>query len=146
MRTRWSEADRAFATMDDLRRRIDQLFGKIDAGFTAPLGWPRIGVFDNGVDLIVTAEVPGLRQDDIELTVNQDVLTLSGERPPEAPDGYSAHRQERAQGGAHFSRTIFLPCRVDSERAGASIANGILRITLPKVPEGKPRSVTVQAS
>jgi HSP20 family protein len=131
--------------MDDLRRRIDQLFGKIDAGgFTAPLGWPRIGVFDNGSDLIVTAEVPGLRQEDIELTVLQDVLTLSGERPPEAPDGYSAHRQERAS--AHFSRTIILPCRVDSERAAASIANGVLRITLPKVPEVKPRSVTVQAS
>ena len=131
--------------MDDLRRRIDQLFGKIDVGgFTAPFGWPRVGVFDNGSDLIVTAEVPGLRQEDIDLTVNQDVLTLSGQRPDEAPDGHSVHRQARAS--AHFSRTIVLPCSVDSERAAASISNGVLRITLPKVPEVKPRPVTAQAS
>jgi HSP20 family protein len=145
MRTRWSEADRAFVTMDDLRRRIDQLFGRIDAGgITIPLGWPRIGVFDNGADLIVTAEVPGLTQDDIDLSVTQDVLTLRGDRPLEAPEGYSAHQQERAS--TRFSRTILLPCRVDSERAAASISNGVLRITLPKVPEVKPRAVAVQAS
>lgn len=145
MRTRWSDADKAFATMDDLRRRIDQLFGRIDAGsFRTPFGWPRISVFDNGSELIVTADVPGLTQENIDLTVNNDVLTLSGDRPADTPDGYSAHRQERAS--AHFSRTIHLPCVVDSERAAASIANGVLRITLPKAPEVKPRVVAVRAS
>ncbi|MCK6586170.1 MAG: Hsp20/alpha crystallin family protein [Polyangiaceae bacterium] len=140
MRTRWSEADWAFATMDELRRRIDQLFSKIDGGgIQIPLGWPRIGIFDNGLDVIVTAEVPGLTQADIDLSVTQDVLTLRGDRPP---DGDSAHLgMERAP----FSRSILLPCRVDSDRAAASISNGVLRITLPKVRDVEPRAA-VQAS
>lgn len=144
MRTRWSEAEGVFATMADLRRRIDQLFGRLDAGGIAiPIGWPRIGVFDNGSDLIITAEVPGLTQDDIDLSVTQDVLTLRGARLPDAPDGdWTLPRPESSR----FSRAIPLPCRVDSERAAASISNGVLRITLPKVPEVKPRAVEVQAS
>lgn len=145
MRTRWSDADRVLAAMEDLRRRVDQLFGTIgEGGLATSSGWPRIGVFDNGSALIVTAEVPGLTKEDVEITIHQDVLTLSGDRHPDAPDAYSAHRQERSP--AHFARTIPLPCRVLSEQASASIAHGVLTITIPKAPEARPRLVAVRPS
>jgi HSP20 family protein len=151
MLTRWSDIDRTFAMMDDLRRRMDQLFGDYDGGrfdryglAAAGAAWPRLNVFDTGAAVVVKAEVPGLEEKDIGLTINQDVLTLSGERKPDAPEGYSVHRQERAP--VKFSRSFTLPCRVDAEQTSASLKDGVLTITLPKAAEAKPKQISVSAS
>ena len=98
----------------------------------------------NASAITLTAEVPGLSEKDVSVGLNQDVLTLSGERKTDAPKGYSIHRQERP--AASFSRSFALPCRVNPDSATASVQNGILNITIEKAAEAKPRQISVKAS
>ena len=71
------------------------------------------------------------------------MLTISGERKVEAPEGYSVHRQER--GSVKFSRSFTFPCRIDTEKASATVKDGVLTIKLAKAAEAKPRKITVTA-
>ena len=129
--------------MDELRARMDRMYG--DYGEPqAAVSFPRISLFDNGSGLTLKAEVPGLSEKDIQLTINQDVLTLAGERKPDAPEGYSVHRQERAP--VKFSRSFTLPCRINPETAQATLKDGVLTVTLPKAAEAQPRQITVKAN
>lgn len=141
--TDWRDFDRTFAMMDELRARMEQLYGDSREP-RASTGFPLLSLFDTGSSLTLKAEVPGLSEKDIQLTINQDVLTLAGERKPDAPEGYSVHRQERAP--IKFSRSFSLPCRVNPELSSASLKNGVLTVTLAKVAEAQPRQITVKAS
>lgn len=150
MLTRWEDLDRTFSVMDEVRRRMDRVFDDYGPGpapgaeeeTRASAAWPRLNLFDTGAALVVTAEVPGLGEKDLDLTINQDVVTLSGERKTRGPEGYSVHRQERA--GFKFSRSFTLPTKIDAEKASAIVKDGILRITLPKAPEAQPKQITVR--
>jgi HSP20 family protein len=146
MLTRWGEIDSTFAWMDELRRRMDQAFQEFDQsyGFYPTAGWPRANLYDSGSELVLKAEVPGLLHKDLNVTINQDVLTISGERASDAPQGYSVHRQERTP--VKFSRSFSLPTKVDPEKVGASLREGMLTIRLSKVPEAQPRQITVKVS
>jgi HSP20 family protein len=149
--TGWSDFDDMFAAMNQLRSYMDRVFedafaGRYAEGRALPLfagTWPRANLIDAGSNLILTAEVPGLSEKDLKLTLNQEVLTLSGERKVQAPEGYSAHRQERA--AVNFSRSFALPCRVNAERTSASVKNGILTVTLEKAADAMPRQIAVKA-
>ena len=151
MLTRWSDIDRTFTMMDEVRRRMDRLWDEYDAGPSARAfeeqggraTWPRIDLFDTGAALVVHAEVPGLSEKEIQLTINQEVVTLKGERKADAPEGYSVHRQERP--GLRFSRSFTLPTKIDSEKTTAVLKNGVLTLTLPKAPEAQPRQIAVIA-
>ncbi len=148
MLTRWSELDRAFSVMDELQRRMNRLFDEVDSGRWAGSSfvggaWPPVNLYDAGDDLVIRAMVPGLTEKELEITGNQEVLTLSGERKLEVPEGYSVHRQER--GGVRFSRSFTFPCKVNLEKTKAAVKDGVLTITLPKAPEAKPRQITVKA-
>jgi len=147
--TSWNDIDDTLWAMNNLRAYMDRAFEDVFVGRTGAeraLGgtWPRTNVIDAGSTLLVTAEVPGLSEKDIQLTLNQDVLTISGQRRVEAPEGYAAHRQERAR--LTFSRSFALPCRVNAEAIGATVKNGILTVTLEKVPDAVPRQITVEAA
>jgi HSP20 family protein len=147
MATRWSDLDRAWTWMDDFRRQVDRLFDEYDApaarGAEAGGPWPRAGLWDTGSGLLLVAEVPGLADKDVKVTVNQDVLTIEGERRAEAPQGYSVHRRER--GAVTFARSVAFPCRVDVEKATATVKDGVLMVTLPKAAEAQPRQIAVRA-
>lgn len=146
MLMRFSDIDQSFAMMDEVRSRMSQLFdgfGGFGGGLLASV-WPRLNLLDTGSALLIKAEVPGLTEKDIELTINEEVLTLSGERKPDAPEGYSVHRQERAP--IRFARSLTLPCKVVPEKVSASIKDGVLSVTLPKVQEAQPRQIAVRAS
>ena len=93
--------------------------------------------------MVLHAEVPGLADKDIKITMNQDVLTLEGERRVLAPEGYSVHRKERSS--VRFARSFTMPCKVDVERVGATVRDGLLTITLPKTPESQPRRIAVRS-
>jgi len=149
MLTRWSDLDRAFSVMDELQRRMNRLFDEIDgerwpsfAGLTTAT-WPAVNLYDSGDDLVIKAQVPGLSEKQIQITGNQEVLTLSGERKVQVPEGYSVHRQER--GSLKFSRSFTFPCKVNLERATAVVKDGLLTVTLPKAAEAKPRQISVKA-
>jgi HSP20 family protein len=148
----WNEFEQMFSAMNELRTRMDRMFEGAFGGWLsdgAALSfqagtWPRANLIDAGSSLIVTAEVPGLTDKDIELTLNQDVLSISGERQVKAPEGYSAHRQERP--AVSFARSFALPCRVNADRTTASVKNGILTVTLEKAADAMPRQIAVKAS
>ena len=145
--TRWDDYDRSFAVMNELRRRMDRMFGELEGApgraALASQGFPRSALADTGAALTVTVEAPGLSEKDYKLTLNQEVLTVEGERRVEAPKGYAVHRQERQ--GLRFARSFTLPSRVDPEKVTAVARDGVLTVTLPKAPEAQPRQIQVRA-
>jgi len=150
MLTRWSDFDRTFAALDDFTRHMDRFvhdYNRLrdeDRWMGVGEGWPRVRLHDEGNQLFVYAEVPGLSEKDVQLSLNRNVLTVAGERKAALPEGYSAHRQER--GNYKFSRSFSLPCAIDPEKGGATVKDGILTVTLEKAAEAKPRQITVKAS
>ena len=143
MLNRRSELDRTALMMNQFRRRMDRLFDDMDAASEMPdVNWPRAQLLDRGSNIVLYAEVPGLADKDIKITMNQDVLTLEGERQVTPPEGYSVHRQERSS--VRFARSFTLPFKADVERVGAIVRDGVLTITLPKTPESQPRRIAVR--
>lgn len=92
----------------------------------------------------VTAELPGFTDKDIQVDIHRGVLTVSGERKLTSPEGYTLTHRER--GGVKFSRSLRLPDEIDEEQVKASMADGILSLTLPKRADVKPRQISVSAS
>ena len=137
MFTLWSDFDRAFfgSPFFRLRRRPQEQLSES--------GWGRMNLIDKGDDLHFVAELPGVSEDSIEATVHNDVLTVRADRSLEAVEGLSTHRQERRS--FRFQHSISLPVPVDAERTAAKIKDGILRITMAKAPEHKPRQISVTA-
>jgi len=101
-------------------------------------------VLDAGANLVVTADVPGLGDKDLEVTFHDNVLTVSGERKAPAPEGYAVHRRERPE--LQFARSVALPVKIDVEKTSATVKDGVLTITLAKAPEVRPRQIAVRAS
>ena len=147
MLTFYNDWDRSLA---ELRRQMSQLLDDFDADwpnaslFGSGKTWPRINLADAGDKLFVMVEVPGLSEKDVSVAFEQDVLSITGERRVQAPEGYSIHRQER--GDFKFARSISMPCRVEAEKASASVRDGVLTIALPKVPEAQPKRIEVRSS
>jgi HSP20 family protein len=105
--------------------------------------FPRLSFADTGAGLVLEADLPGLGEKDVQLSIHQEVLTISGERKQDAPPGSYVHRQERRP--VRFSRSFALPCKVDPEKSTASLKNGVLTLTLAKASEAQPRQITVKA-
>ncbi len=107
--------------------------------------YPAMNVWTNGDGAIVTAELPGIDLDTLEISVHNDTLTLSGERKPEGlGEGEAYHRRERSYG--QFKRAFQLPFQVASDKVEASYDKGVLQITLPRTEADKPRKIQVRAS
>jgi HSP20 family protein len=140
-----------FSMLNDFRRRMDRAFDDaFGADLDMPRGagvrasWPPANLVDTGPQLVLTAELPGLSERDVKLTLNQEVLTIAGERKNDAPEGYSVHRRERAD--VKFTRSFALPCRVNAEQTRASVKNGILTVTLEKAADAMPRQIAVSSA
>ena len=104
-----------------------------------------MNVWQNDETVAVTAELPGVELSDIDITVKDNVLTLSGERSaPDAAEGAKWHRRERSYG--NFTRAIRLPFKADSEKVEARFANGVLRIVIGRPDEDKPRRIEIKAA
>lgn len=142
----WSDFDRTFAALDELRRQLDSTFyfGPARRAQLGLTGWPAIDVQDTGSALVVTADVPGLQASDLNIQLHDGTLTLEGERKVEAPEGYSVHRRERP--AARFARSLTLPAKVDPEKVSAAVADGVLRVTLEKAAEARPRQISIKTA
>jgi len=142
---RWYDVDRDFEVMDEMRRRLESLFGDFDYHPLAQLSgtWPRAALFDAGSSLVAVLEVPGMAQGDLEIEAHQDALTIAGQRSIAPPEGYRVHRNERRQG--KFSRSFGLPCKIDTEKTKATLKDGLLTIRLEKAVEAQPKKISVSA-
>jgi HSP20 family protein len=149
MFTRFDGYDRTFSVFDELRRRMDSVWedyqpGAGDPSFYASSSWPQVNVHDTGDTVVFTADVPGLAEKEVQLTLAVDGLTLSGERKLTPPEGYSIQRQERP--ATKFSRSWTLPYKVDADKTSATLKDGVLTITLAKAAEAQPRQISIRAN
>ena len=141
----WSDFERTFAAVDELRRTVEQAWRDEEGlPFERTGAWPRLSLWDEGRNLVLKADVPGLTEKDVQLQLTQDVLTVTGERRSDAPEGYSVHRQERVP--ARFSRSFTLPVKVDGAAITATLKDGVLTVTMPKAAESQPRQITVKSA
>jgi len=123
------------------RREVDRLFDETFRHFGAlsdwrgeGFGWPHVDLVEHDKEIRVTAELPGLEERDIEISVDDDVLTLRGEKRVEHDDGARRY-SERFYG--RFERQIALPAEVDGDRAKATFKNGVVSIVLPKTERAR---------
>jgi HSP20 family protein len=113
------------------------------AGFTAAAAFPAINLWADEEKAVVTAEIPGVKTEDIDISVENDILTIKGRREPEElKDGERYRRQERRYG--NFNRAIGLPFAVDPEKISAEYKDGVLKITLPRHEASKPRKIEIE--
>lgn len=139
-----------FKDLMDIHSGLNQLFSRAYAGDASDqirgADWsPVLDVYESVDRFVVTIELPGLRPDQVDISVEDGRLTISGERKfYEAVNQDSFHRVERRFGG--FSRTLSLPTTADPDRIEAAFENGLLTITVPKREEAKPRKITVKAT
>ena len=135
-RSEFDMTRRPFSLFTDLQERMNQFFkfplfeemGK----FTEKVNSPRIDIYDEGKTLVVKAEIPGAKKEEISLSVSEDFLTIKGERKQAREEkGKDFYRSECAYGS--FQRSVTLPHRVKAQGAKAKYENGILEIRLPKV-------------
>jgi HSP20 family protein len=132
-----------------LQQELDNLSqsprGEFLLGPSARGVYPPVNVFrDQQGDVVIRAELPGLKPEDITVTSEQRRVTISGERKPEAAESGAYHRRERPWG--KFSRTIQLPADLDMDRAEANFAQGVMTLHIPRAAAAKPRQITVQAA
>ena len=134
LRTLQVEVNRLFSTS------LSRSFG--DEGMARGAWAPNVDIYENKDQIVIEAELPGMNREDFEITVENNVLTLRGERrfeKKEESDNY--HRVERAYGT--FSRSFTLPQTVSGEGASAEYKNGVLRVVLAKREEVKPRRIEI---
>jgi HSP20 family protein len=139
-----------FGRLFSLRDELDRLF---EGPFDGPsrtsqlLGvWnPAVDLYEDNNNLIVKAELPGLKREDIEVSLHDGALSISGERKDgEKVENAEVRRTERFVG--RFQRTITLPSSVKADKVGAQYKDGVLTVTLPKAEEAKPRQIQISAN
>jgi HSP20 family protein len=131
--------------MERLRREMNRLFADLptQGSWGVAQSFPAMNVWTDENSTIVTAELPGVLLDDIQISVEEDLLTLRGERKPDREEGATYHRRERRHGS--FLRTFQLPFRVDAGKVEATLKSGVLNIVLPRAEADKPKQITVRA-
>jgi HSP20 family protein len=134
LRTLQDEVNRLFST------NLTRAFG--DEGIARGAWNPSVDIYENKDQIVLEAELPGMNREDFDLTVENNVITLRGERRFEKKDdGDNYHRVERSYGS--FTRSFTLPQTVSAEGAQAEYRNGVLRVTLPKREEVKARRIEI---
>jgi HSP20 family protein len=140
--TRWNPAA-AYLTREPVSRLLDNFFNDLQGEEVSNRGWmPPVDIQETEDAYKLHAELPGLTKDDINITLENNVLRLSGERKFEKEvQKESYHRIERTYGA--FSRAFALPQQVDADGVQAAFENGILTITVPKAEQAKPRKISI---
>jgi HSP20 family protein len=141
--TNWSPLDRLASFRDEINRLFDTGAPAQNSFFS---GWnPTLDVYDEQDRFLVSVELPGMKKDEINLSYQDGVLTVSGERKHEreGKEG-ETFRSERYFG--KFQRTVSLPASVDASKIAATYKDGVLQIDLPKAEEAKPKQIKVSVS
>jgi len=140
---------RPVSAFGDIERTFDDFFGR---RWLRPFAWerplvempamPSVDVIDRDDEVVVRAEVPGYKKEDIDISVSNSTLTIKGETKTEEKEEKGDYYRCEISRGA-FSRMIALPAEVDDSRAKASIKDGMLELTLPKLEKSKRHSIDI---
>ncbi len=138
----------ALAPFEQLRREISNLLDEFN-----PLGvretlfgaasFPAVNIWEGGDCLHAEAELPGVSQENLEILVVGNELTLKGRRP--APEGQDLAYHRRERGTGEFVRVVTLPTEIEADKVEASLKDGVLTLKLPKAEAARPRKITVKA-
>ena len=141
----------ALGRLSNLRDELDSLFElPVFSNFANQSqlfsgGWtPALDLYQSNDNVVAVVELPGMRKEDIEISLHEGTLTIDGERKHEISNGNKAERTERYVG--KFRRSITLPARVDASKVSATYKDGILTVTLPKAEEAKPKQIQVNVA
>ena len=151
--TRWHRPELSWTPF----RQLSSLRDEIDRLFEAPLssltelsqpfsgGWiPAIDLYEDRDNYVVKMELPGMKKEEIDISLHNGVLSISGERKDEEKhEDAETYRSERFFG--RFQRSVTLPAVVEGDKVNASYKDGILTVTLPKAEEAKPKQITINA-
>ena len=138
-RNPWAEFERIRQGLDELSRSYADK-GKSNLANV----YPALNIYEEADRVIITAELPGVRIQDLALSLEGDTLTIQGKRNArQVEPGVSYHRREIEAGS--FNRAVTLPVKVNAEQVSARLTNGILTVTLLKASEATPRQIKVSA-
>ncbi len=136
-----------FEELERMRMEMDRLFESITGGLlgeTFSGVYPLINITEDKDNFYIRAEVPGLKEKDIEISATSDTLTISGERKAIAhEEDVKYHRRERDTG--KFSRVVTLPAQIDPDKVDATLSDGILTVVLPKSEAVKPKQIAIKS-
>ena len=129
-----------FRWMDSFERRMDRAMSQPSRDDLGGSMYLR----DTGDELVLTADMPGVAEQDIDITIENDILTLRAQSKRSVPAGYKPVRTERAQ--LQLVKQIELPVRVDADSVAATLVDGVLELKLPKAAEARPRRIPIVGS
>ena len=139
---RWRPRREMSAIQDEINRMFDDFFGNVNDEDGAMIVPPTDIVEDND-KFVVSIELPGMKKDEVKLTLKDESITISGSKMRESETGDNRfHRVERSHGS--FCRTINLPSKVDAAKISAEFSDGVLVVTLPKVEAAKPKEIAIK--
>lgn len=142
--TRYSPSRNPWRELDQLSNRLSRVFSDEFPVPAADGDWlPAVNVEETQEELVLTAELPGLKREDIEIELENNVLTIRGERQEERTEGEERryHLWERRYGS--FQRSFTLPRTVDGKQISAAYDDGLLRVRMPKAPEARGRRIEI---
>lgn len=137
-----------WAPYGELRRELDRVFDAFSGGnpgavFGRPRAYPPVNVWEEGDNYYVEAELPGVTEENLDISAMGNELTLHGRREPRQGEKLAYHRQERGVG--EFTRVVTLPAEVDADKIEATLKDGVLTLTLPKAETARARKIKVRA-
>jgi len=142
MMLRWHPQNETWRELRTLQRHLDDVFRSFPSG-RPPVSGPAFNVKDTGGSYVITAELPGFRNEDLNIEATANSITVRGKRKVETLANHSVHRQER--GTLEFARAFTFEGKVDLEQVQASLQHGLLRLELSKQPEAQPRQIAIKA-
>jgi HSP20 family protein len=142
----WPSFNRWTSLHEELDRLFDFPFGNLAPAAQLANGWsPALDVYEDKDNVTVKVELPGLKKEDIHISLHENTLSISGERKTESKKQEGeVYRSERYFG--QFQRAVTLPAPVAADKVKASYEDGILVVTLPKTEEAKPKEISINVS
>jgi HSP20 family protein len=142
----WSGLGRLSSLRDEIDRLFDAPFAELARSSNLLSGWtPALDMHEDKDNVIVKAELPGMKKEEIEISLHDGTLSISGERKSEDKfEDAEVYRAERFVG--RFQRTVNLPSAVNADKVKAQYKDGVLTVTLPKTEEAKPKQIDVQVN
>jgi HSP20 family protein len=133
-----------FDTLLNLQRALEASYASdwLEDLTTSRGPFPPINVFQQGDDILVIIELPGIDKNNLQIQAKENTIRVSGKKAVDYPEGVSVHRRERISGG--FDRTLSIPVQLDPDRIKAEYRDRILALFLPRAESDKPRTITIK--